>query len=114
MISDNVMKLKEFGDSIYYRVGCDCMDKRCELTMELELDEDDKMIYLNLYKDLVWDEYYNNDNRFTRFWRRIKCTLRMLFTGRIELESCLVLKNNNMMALRDAIDEGISIMEEKK
>ncbi len=113
MISDNVMKVKEFGDSVIYRVGCDCMDKDCELTLELELEKDRQMVFLNMTKDLVWDEYYHSEWKIVRAWRRLKCTLRMLFTGRIEIESSLVLKHNNMMALRDAIDEGISIMEEK-
>lgn len=114
MISNNVMKLKEFKESVYYRVGCDCMEPSCDLTMEFEFDEDCKdILFLNFHQDLVWDPYYHHEYMIVRFWRRIKCSLRMLFKGRVEVQGGLVMRKEHMKGLQEAIKEGIEKMEDK-
>ena len=46
-----VMKIHDFGNSIFYRVACGCTDPDHEATLILEFDENDsKIMILTLYQ----------------------------------------------------------------
>ena len=51
---NKIMKLDEYEDAIFYRAACACTDSRCDLNLELELDEELDMIFLNMYEDLYY------------------------------------------------------------
>ncbi len=105
MIEKSVMKTHEYKTSIMYRIACDCGGKDCDLTLELEKDEDVQMLFLNLYKDLAWSSYWKTDNWFENIWLRIKCALRILFTGYIKVEEGFVMRDEQINGFIKALQE---------
>lgn len=107
MISNKIMKLEEFKNSIIYRASCDCGSKKCDLVIDVEIDEKFNMILLNLYKDLYWSSYWkSNNNWFIDKWLRIKAAIRILFLGYIEVEESFIMKENQIDDFLKAINEG--------
>jgi poly-D-alanine transfer protein DltD len=109
MPDNKIMKTHEFNDSIIYRASCDCGSSECDLTLELEKDKDVEMLFLNLYKNLVWSSYWgSNDGWYVNLWRRIKCALTVLFTGYIKVEETFVFHDIEQIEhFINAINEGI-------
>lgn len=109
MISNKVMKLDEFKDSVYYRVACGCGSDEHGTTIEVEYDKDlPGMVFVNFYKRLVWSSHWGNYNIAERFWKRIKGALKILFLGYIEVEESLILRD------KEHIDGFIEALEEGK
>ena len=115
MINKNVMKTNEFEDSIYYRVACSCGSNDHDITIEFEKDQDiPSMIFLNFYKNIAWCSHWGNLNIFERAWKRITCSLKMLFTGFVELEESFILSEDNIESFIKALIEGKEYIEQKK
>jgi hypothetical protein len=115
VISKNVMKTNEFEDSIYYRAACDCGSNEHDVTIEFERDNDiPSMIFLNFYKKIAWSSHWGNLNWFSQIWKRIKCSLKILFTGYVELEETFILSENNIEYFIKALIEGEEYLKNKK
>ena len=115
MISKNVMKMAEFEDSAFYRVADDCGSNKDDITIEFEFEEDSPdVIFLNFHKNMIWSSNWGNLNWIQRLWRRITCSLKMLFTGYIELEESFILRDeSNIDGFIEALIEGKKIMKNK-
>lgn len=109
MTSKKIMKMDEYDDSIFYRASCDCGDPQCDLNLELEKDEDSEMIYLTFYKKLHWSSYWgHNDKWYKNLLSRIKCSLKMLFTGNISVEECFIYHGKDQIKdFINALNEGM-------
>ena len=110
------MKLNEFDDSIYYRVACDCGSSEDDVTIEFEFDKScPEFIFLNFHKNVMWNSNWGKSNWIQRAWRRITCSLKMLFTGNIELEESFILKDeSNIDGFIEALVEGKNRMKNKE
>ena len=107
MTTKKVMKIHEFEDAIYYRAACNCGDTKCDMTIELEIDKDIQMITMTLYKDVYWSSFWKSDSFFFNIWERIKCALRVLFNGYIEMEEAFIFQGDGQIdAFLSAIEEG--------
>jgi len=89
--SNKIAKVMEFDDSIYYRAMCACGSDDCGLTLELEYNHGLNDVVLNVYTRLVYCSWFGISpvDKFYWFkdmWSRIKGALKLLFTGRIQLE----------------------------
>lgn len=106
------MKLHEFEDSVFYRAACCCGNEKCDLTLELERDEDiDNMIFLNMYKNLYWSSHWGSNNCLFNFWLRIKAALRVLFTGYIKVEESFIFKGEEQINdFLDALKKGLDYL----
>ena len=111
-ISKSVMKLMEDDNSVTFRVACACKDNKCDLTIDLEVEKDCPISYLNFYKTLSIASYWNTKNWFKEKWLRIKYALGMLFTGRIEVEESFVMSSDNIDGFIEALGEVKKKMEE--
>jgi len=115
MIQKNVMKTNEFKDSIYYRAACSCGSKEDDVTIEFERDEEiPSMIFLNFYKNIGWCSHWGTLNWFERVWKRIKCSMVMLFTGYVELEESFILSKDNIEPFIKALIEGEEYLKRNK
>jgi len=109
LISKNVMKLNNFDDSIYYKADCSCGDSDHEILIEFEKDKEcPDMIFLNFYKNIAWCSHWGSDNIFYNFWKRVKCAIKVLFTGYVELEESFIIQGE------DSINDIIKALEEGK
>jgi hypothetical protein len=107
MISKNVMKTGEFEDSIFYRAACSCGANVHDVTIEFEKEEDSPMIFLNFYKKIAWCSHWGDHQKYRqRLWKRITGSLRMLFTGYVELEESFILTEENIEPFIRALIEG--------
>ena len=107
MISKNVMKTDDYGDSVWYKVNCDCNSDDHITTIEMEYDKEFRMITLNFYKKYVWTSRYGDINWFERFWKRLTCSLKMFFTGWIEVEEYVILRGeDHINSFIEALEEG--------
>ena len=107
---DKIMKLDEYENAIFYRAACSCTDSRCDLSLELEMDEEINMIFLNIYEDLYYASYWETDNWFIDKWYRIKGALQLLFTGRIKIGDTFIFRgvdqiNDFLIALEKGIEQ---------
>lgn len=105
MTTKGVMKAHEFKDAVFYHVMCDCGDPEC--TMVLEMENDDGILFLNLYKKISYSAYWQDDNWFKAQWRKIKFIFKFLFTGYVSLEETHVIQDvEQIEAFIKALQEG--------
>jgi len=109
------MKTDEFEDSIYYRAACSCGSNEHDVTIEFEIDKNvPSMLFLNFYKNIAWSSHWGVLNWFEIIWKRIKCSLRMLFTGYVELEESFIIKGEeDIDFFIDALIEGKTYITKK-
>lgn len=123
MTSQNIMKMSEFDDVVYYKAQCHCMDDDCVHTLELESSDFkvdgkiiDRDINLKLYMDCYISDYFGkNQNFILRMWFRIKYALILLFTGRVFLEQYFMF--NGEKGIQDyinALEEGLEKLKSIK
>lgn len=108
-----VMKYGPIGDkSIWYRIGCDCMEPNCDLTLELEKDTDHSWIYLNMYKNLHASAHWGYGEKWGWFnWLRVllnKFSLcwKIITKGYLEISESMILKEQQIDDFVDALQEG--------
>ena len=116
MISKNIMKTNEFEGSIYYRAACSCGDSDHDVTIEFERDDDiPSMIFLNFHKRIAWCSHWGDHQSYrARVWKRIKASIKMLFTGYIELEESFILTEDNIEPFIKALIEGEDYIQKKR
>ena len=106
------MKIDEFKDSITYRASCDCTSQDCDMTLDLEVDRKCKMILLSIYKDLHWSSSWGaNDNWFLDKWIRIKTSIKMLFTGHVEVQESFIMRDTQIDDFVKALKDGKEKLE---
>lgn len=104
-----LMKLGEWDDAIYYRIGCDCLCREHDLEIWAEVDEHGcKTINMSgTLHSYLWQERF--DHKWLRWLNgpvnRIAIALTVLFTGRVEMTGDFILGKDNITALRTALDE---------
>lgn len=117
-VSFRAMKIHEFNDAVYYQVACDCGSEKCNTCLEFEYDNESDMIFLNIYKDLAWASQWHIKPtwywKFVDYWKRIKCALRILFTGYIKVEESFVIRGGDHMdSFIHALKEGKEKIESR-
>ena len=80
----------------------------CTIVMERYNDGHPMDISLTFYKRISWADYYGKDNFLSRWIKRIQCSLKMLFTGYIELEEEFLIEDE------EHIDSFIKALQEGK
>lgn len=111
------MKTHEFEKSVFYRAACDCGDPDCDITLEIEKENNFPMVYLNLYKTLNLRTYYHKDNWFLdlgifHFFRKMKILWRIFIDGHFKVEETFVMCEEQIDALIQAIEEGRTHIKE--
>jgi hypothetical protein len=110
-----VMKYGPIGDnSIWYRIGCDCMEPKCDLTLELEKVTDHHSIYLNMYKNLHASAYWGYDSDSWRGkveWLRVllnKLLLcwKIMTKGYLEISESMIIREQHIDDFIGALQEG--------
>ena len=110
-ISYNVLKRSEDKKNVWYSVACGCGSD--DHNIEIDFEYDDWNIWVNFYKNLQWSSHFS-ENFIMRFWRRIKGSLRMLFTGYIEMEESFQINNlEHLNSFIRALEEGREKLLEK-
>jgi len=108
-ISSMVMKTSEGPGYVFYRVACDCTDPDHDIILELEVDPKGYPIYsLNIYSNLDINANWQDNNFFSKAWRRIKIAIKVLCTGYVEIGS------NFLLMTGDHIDSFINALQEGK
>ena len=113
MISNNVMKMDEWENSVWYKVGCSCGGgDDCDCQFEFEFDDEFGQISMNFYKRLNWADYYYADKWYERYWVRIKQVCKLLWTGETEVEGHFIVQSvEHMNAFIEALQEGKQKLE---
>ena len=108
MISKNVMKCQEFDNAVFYKIGCDCMYKECDITLEIE--SRDKDIILSLCQTLFFQT--EGDSKIKTIWNRLKGAFKVLIKGELETEGALYMHDrDHIESFTEALDEGIKKLE---
>lgn len=98
------MKTDEFDDSIFYRVGCGCSSDDHDIGIEFEKSK--TMIFLNFTKRVSWCDRWGTTNVFGRVWKRLICSIVMLFKGYVDLEETFIVDSYNIDGFIEALREG--------
>jgi len=107
MISNRVMKMDEFKEAIFYKADCSCGEDDHITTIEMEYDSQINDISINFYKTIAWCSHWNNYNWFERVWKQLKASIKLLFTGYIELEEIFTLEGGeHLNTFIEALHEG--------
>lgn len=114
-ISNRVMKMSEFDEAVFYKADCSCGSDNHITTIEIEYDRDLSDISLNFYKEVAWSSHWGNYNWVKRVWKQIKASVKILFTGYIDLEeSFLIQGGDHLDTFIDALNEGRSKIQAVK
>lgn len=87
MVSKGVMKINEG----FYKVGCACGSSDCDLRLIIDKES------INVYSELSWNDWKglpsDNCKFISRIWNRVKVSIRVLFKGKVELSSELIISD---------------------
>ena len=97
------------GDEQYcsYRISCSCGDPVCDINMVYEVDNETFDAMLSFYSSHqlpIWKRGYN----------RFRCALKVLFFGKIELESHTLLTKEQALQLSDIITKNFTKQKGKE
>jgi hypothetical protein len=107
--SFRAMKTEQFKDGAFYRIACKCGSPECDLTLELEYDEELNYVFLNMYKTLKWSSYFHNgDKWYWNLWYRFKMAFKCLFFGYVEVEESFILDG------KEHIDSFIKVLQDAR
>lgn len=112
-ITKYIMKLNTYNNksdiSAWYKTSCACGSDNHDCTIVLEKDKEHPVdVSMVFYKKISWADYYGKSNIIARMLKRIQCSLKILFTGYIELEEDFIFHNEQH------IDNFIEAMKEGK
>lgn len=105
--SYRIMQTHDFDDCLFYRIACDCTDENHDVEVEVEFDKYG-FLWVFLRGHLIVADWWNHYGFFGTIWKRIKLTLRLLFTGWFEINGEFLLLDENH------IDSIISFLHEIK
>ncbi|MFZ4438850.1 MAG: hypothetical protein ACOYOS_10515 [Syntrophales bacterium] len=115
-----VSLIHKFDKSLYYSVQCDCGDGECGSIVEIEVDEEFRLIQLHFYKDVYFDHWRYPDrtflDRIKGYLYRWKKAIILAFTGEIKLHGDFVLVdidhiNDFIEALTEGRDYCVDVKE---
>ena len=104
------MKTWEDSESVYYEIGCDCRSSDHNLQVNAESDKDSTLAALNFGVTLHTRWQWNRFKHPLFAWlneplKRISIASEILFRGRSEYYYEFILGEDNIKALRYALDE---------
>lgn len=111
-LGNKVCFLNNFKNSIFYSVKCDCTSDDCNITLELEYDKDFKNIILHLYDTLNYPYFISESSisfirKFEEIKERIIDSMKLLFTGKLEVSGELLLRDeSHINSFIAALEEG--------
>ena len=94
-ISTGVMKTNEWENEVMYRVMCECGSNEHDATISMEYDKELNFFSLIFWKNLCWCSRWGTDKWYEKLWKRVSCSLKMLFTGYIEVEEEMLIRDLN-------------------
>jgi hypothetical protein len=92
-----IMKINEFDDAVTFRASCNCTDRRHDMTIDIEADKEMGDIILHFYIDLESNVYWGGKSLLKRIVKKITYVLRLIFTGRIEMENDFILDSKKQI-----------------
>jgi len=92
-ISKGVMKTSEWENEVTYRVMCDCGSNDHDASVSMEYDKELNYFSLVFWKNICWCSRWGVDTWYEKLWKRVSCSLKMLFTGYIEVEEELLIRD---------------------
>jgi hypothetical protein len=108
--TDGLMKIKEWEDTLYYRVGCDCTHPDHDMSIWAETFGEHQHYEIRMGTTMCASSYRS---RFRSRWlrwldgpvNRVAIAARMLITGRVEITHEFVLGKENVRGFRKALQE---------
>ena len=98
-ISKRICEMDDFGNSIWYRLTCECGSDNHNCDLELSKDNEfDSLIYLTFYSNLL--------NKEKKFFKRIKNAIKLIFIGYIEMSGEVIMKEDQIDDFIEALKEG--------
>ena len=118
MKKNYVMKFDDWGDSVFYRVACNCTEQDCDMTLELERDKEYNALYLNIYKRLRASAHWGYTSKWGGFdfvrvlINKIRMCCRIMFSGYIEVSEAFIMKDEkHIESFREVILDGIQYLK---
>lgn len=103
-----IMKVEEFDDAVFYRVACGCGSKDHDFEVWMEYDKELKYVSLSISQTMYWKYYFGYCKWYEKWFRRICASVKILFGGRIEMESdVLFTKKEHIVGFINALKEGM-------
>ena len=100
-----VMEVHNFDDAVYYRIACDCGEKRHDLEVTVEFDKHG-ILWLFLDGKHTVADWWNWPKWYCRVWKRIKLTLSLLFLGQFEAHGeFLLLQEEHINSIIDFLNQ---------
>lgn len=113
-IPNNIAKTAEYDDAIFYKAVCDCMCDDHNQTLHLEYDKKFNLMTLDLCNNVCYNDWVGG-SWFRKMWRRMTASVKLLFTGEIELTGEFIF--NGEPAIKDyikALNSGIRELKENE
>lgn len=95
-VSKGVMKIDETEEEILYECACSCGSRDHNVLIEFTYDKEFYMVEMNFYKKIIWCANWK-PTWYKNLWKRIRGSLKMLFTGRISLEESFLIEDTEVM-----------------
>lgn len=133
--AEGIMRTRDFGNSIFYKVVCQCGSEACDMDFEIEMDPDLQEIVMNTWvepKSDWWrrlvDEYhdpmienswlYSIDYKIRSIinglYHRINITYRLWTQGYIKYYHTTILNKQQAYNLAETIKQSINELERRK
>ena len=110
-----VMKVEEFDDAVFYRVACGCGSRNHDFELWMEYDKELKYVTMSISQTMYWKHYYELYPWYERWFKRVCCSIKILFGGRIEMESdVLFSKKEHIESFIGALKVGLQHIEGRR
>jgi hypothetical protein len=109
------MKIWEDEKSITYKIDCGCGSNEHIQTVDFELDVGfPGMLTICFYSVFLWKKDYSA-KFFRRVWNKIKTICSIIFRDYVEIESSIILQEEeHIRAFMAALSEGLIKIEQKR
>lgn len=106
-----------YQNSIWYSLDCSCGEKEHQSMIEIEYNKKANLLSLHFYQTLYYNKYFGYDanKSFIKqirqyknvILKRIKDSMRLLFTGYLKIETDLLIENSkHINDFIEALQEG--------
>jgi hypothetical protein len=105
--------------SVWYKVNCSCGSDDCGTLIEVEYDKEmNDFIFMHFYSDLT-NDFWQKEDGFLGWVKcittRIKKSIILLFTGRLEMSEEFCLQGeDHITSFIEAMQEGLEFAKEGK
>lgn len=101
------MKTYDSPDCVVYKLNCNCDSNDHLTSIEIERDDDLHDLTIHFYKKMIWTSQWGEIAWYQRIWKRLICSIKMLFTGWIEVEEYVIIYGeDHINSLIEALEEG--------